>query len=210
MAVCLAVAVCGCGCGCGCGCVAVWLWMWMWLWLWLWLCVAVAVAVAVAVCGCGCVPLVHSCVRQVRNAERAGAAAVVVLDLHEDAGAAPPAASRTTAMKDDGSGGDVRIPSALLSPSESRALLQALHLRRACVAASATPSSRCGLLRRGILRCPHNATLSAAPLPPSLSFPPDLESILPASSRGESSIEEQVALLQALMAVLGGAAVGGN
>lgn len=136
----------------------------------------------------------------------------VVVDA---APAAPGGASGklTSVMQDDGTGSDVHIPSVLLQPPEAQAFLTALGLARSCLSASASPSSHCGLLRRGRLVCPHNVTLSVPPLPPSLSFPPDLATLFPSASgesvtavadidaNGAEAAAEQYALIQALTAL---------
>lgn len=143
----------------------------------------------------------------------------VVVDA---APAAPGGASGklTSVMQDDGTGSDVHIPSVLLQPPEAQAFLTALGLARSCLSASASPSSHCGLLRRGRLVCPHNVTLSVPPLPPSLSFPPDLATLFPSAAasgaqssaggegvaavddaKGAEAAAEQYALIQALTAL---------
>ena len=123
-------------------------------------------------------------------------------------------AKHTSVMQDDGTGGDVHVPSVLLQPPEAQAFLTAVGLARSCLTPSASPSSHCGLLRRGRLVCPHNATLSVPRLPPSLSFPPDLSTLLPGAAESATAatdlsgtaaseaVEEQYALIQALTALL--------
>ena len=130
---------------------------------------------------------------QVRNAQRAGATAVLILDIPQGTGSngdTLPPASPTSVMQDDGTGTDVAIPSLLLTPEQSRRLLRTLRLRPACLARGAAPRSACGLLRHGLLLCPHNASAWAPPLPPRLQFQPEVLAAIAAIRRVEDAAGE--------------------
>jgi hypothetical protein len=105
-----------------------------------------------------------SFVSKVRAAQKAGASAVVVLDVQENGPDSQVAESDEFAMADDGTSHDIRIPAVFISPSRARSLVEAMGIAgsECAIARSRMKSTSLGTEADGSVRSSCDMTVLAA------------------------------------------------